>query len=231
MAKREREQRQRRHEAQPHHHRQHVDLPLAPHQDVAAGPGNARREHKREPEGRHVAGALHRRADAAEAGAGDEHARDLPQRRTFAKHERGEEDREEDLGLHHDRGETRRHADLHAREQERELAEEPGTADQDQPLPGQRRPRQDEAGKRRDEEAQGREKQRRERAEPPLNDNEVEAPERRDEHREGDMDGFHDGACLTDGGFVTREPGRVQSRGGMGWISAANGEAGCVVRS
>ena len=94
----------------------------------------------------------------------------------------GEENREEDLRLHHHGGEARRHAQAKRREEQAELRHAEKEAVGDDMAPIGLGPRDEDDGRQgREEEAQRREQQRRRGADPELDDDEAQAPDGRDE--------------------------------------------------
>jgi hypothetical protein len=108
------------------------------------------------------------------------------------QHHGGEHGGEDDLDLEHERGQPGRHPGGHPGEEQAELGDAEGGPDPEDPLPGDfGRPDEEDGGQRGGQEAQGGQQQRREVAEPDLDDGEVDAPDSGDEDGEGGVNGTH----------------------------------------
>src|SRR5690242_2220310 len=124
------------------------------------------------------------------ANAGDDRAYRVLRVQPVAQYRHAEPDREEHLHLDHDRREPGRHAEAHAEEQQPELEHadrEPVGHDH---APWHARPRDEEHERhRREEEAQCDERERRDFAQPHLDRNERETPERDDDEDQREVAG------------------------------------------
>ncbi len=110
-----------------------------------------------------------------QTGRADRRPDDLAPGRGLLDHRRGDDDREDDLGLQHQRGQASRHPEVERDVQQAELAQAHERADSDDGLPGRLRPR-DEPHR---EEQQGRHP-----VETLVDDHEVGSPQHRDEQGE-----------------------------------------------
>ena len=177
---REAEQRQRRDKARPDDEAQHVDPARLLGDDIGHAPGGG--GHDGHQEGNRPAAGHARPGDQDEAEARYEAADHLVRPGPLAHDNGGEEDREEDLRLHHHGGEARRHAQAKRREEQAELRHAEKEAVGDHMAPIGLGPRDEDDGRQgREEEAQRREQQRRHGADPELDDDEAQAPDGRDE--------------------------------------------------
>ncbi|GGX69593.1 hypothetical protein GCM10010324_13240 [Streptomyces hiroshimensis] len=110
----------------------------------------------------------------------------------FAQCGHGEEGREDRLDLQDERGQAGGHPQVHAGEQEPELAHAEDQSDGDDPPPPDLWPPDEEDGRHGGgEEAQGGEEQWREVVQADVDDDEVDAPYGGDENGEGEVQGTH----------------------------------------
>jgi hypothetical protein len=131
-------------------------------------------------------------ADHRDSGERHDHARDLRSPRPLAQHDRREQHREQGLRLQHQRRQAGRHAQVHADEQQAELADAEGQPDEREPQPRDRGPAYEQHGREgRGHEPQTGEQERRHRVEADLDDDEVDAPDGGDQDRDGDVARSH----------------------------------------
>ncbi len=184
------DQRNDRHQADPHHEAQGVLGRRPAGEHVGHAPEGRRGDHQREAEGRPRQALVHR--GHGHPGHGDGHAGHPAAPRPFAEHGGGDQQREHRLALEHQRGEARRHSGLHADEQQAELGHPQRQSDPDDPPGGHLRTgQQEDRGQGRHQEAQRREQQRREVVQADVDHHEVDAPHGGDEYGEEHMGWTH----------------------------------------
>jgi len=158
--------------------------------DVADRPRGRRGDDEHQPERRGGHRAAH--GDHAQPDRPDQHPDDLGAAGPLAQGQRRDHHGEPHLRLQHQRGETGRHPDGECGVEQRELAQAHEQPDGHDVAPGHQRARHErDGGHEYDDEAQGHEQGGRQVTQPEVDDDEVGAPDHRDEHGEGDVAGRH----------------------------------------
>ncbi len=186
---RQRQQRQRRHQAEPREQIEHRH-PVGPPQQQIADREDDRRDHQHgkganaeiETDG----AADHQQADRGDADPGDLHAR-----RNLAKRQRGERHREQRLALHDHAGKSDRNAFRDRPGLRQELSEKQRAANRGQEPPGDVRLAHEQARHRRDGKTQRRHQRGRELVERQPGGNESKAPDQRHQNGETNVGRLH----------------------------------------
>jgi len=158
--------------------------------DVPHRPGGRRGDDEDQAEGRGRDRAPHR--DHAETHRAHEHPHDLRAAGPLAQGQGGDHDGESDLRLQDERGQAGRHPDRQGRVEQRELPQAHEQAHQQHVAPRDPWSRHEEDRREQhDDEPQRHEQGRWQVAQAQVDDDEVGAPDHRDEHGEGDVAGRH----------------------------------------
>jgi len=158
--------------------------------DVSHRPRGRRGEDEDQAQSRGRHGAPHR--DHAEPHRAHEHPDDLRPAGPLPQRQCRDHDGQAHLGLKHQRGETGRHPDGQCRVEQGELAQAHEHPDGHDVAPRHLRARhQPDRRDEHDDEPQRHEQGRRQVPQAQVDDDEVRAPDHRDEHGEGDVAGWH----------------------------------------
>ncbi len=201
----QREQRDRRREAQPGEQVEHRRALGAPQQQIADC--KAHRRNHQHGEGLDAEIIADGGADHQQADDGNCDAERLHRRRPFSKHDHGKGNREQRLALHDHRGQADRHAVRDAIGLCQELAEKQREADRDQKRPGHFRLAHEQAWHRRNAEPQGRHQRRRKFVERDAACDKGKSPDDRHQDGETDVGRLHCSWLL----FLFASPARLAS--------------------